>query len=202
MTLERKPRVPRVRTSQAWIELKADDPEAASALWVARHRLAAGREVTGLRRFRLIELTGTLPTRPRVEKLLHESTQFYNPHKERCHLRSNPRDPVPIKAEEDLVLVTERGGERRTAAERWWQHQTGRAVEVREGIVWVLSLASPSNAQRRSQVAELAVVRDREHGLFCNPLCQDARTEHGKPPLPWIGDAAAPEAKDDGKEER
>ena len=41
-------RTPRMRTTQAWIELMADDPEAASALWVARHRLAAGREVSGL----------------------------------------------------------------------------------------------------------------------------------------------------------
>jgi hypothetical protein len=186
MSVEQKvAKEPRVKTAQAWIELRADDPEAASALWVARNRLAVGREMTGLRRFRLIELTGPLPTRPRVEKLLHESTQFYNPHKERCHVRSAPRDAVPVSAEEQLVLVTERGGERRGAAERWWQHETGRSVEVREGIVWALSFAAGPEAKVRA--ADLVRVRDREHGLFCNPWCQDARTEGGKPPLPWIG---------------
>jgi len=183
MTTTRNPA--RHRASQAWIELKADDPEAFSALWVVRHRLAAGGEVTGLRRFRLIELSGPLPTRPRVERLLHESTQFYNPHKERCHVRSTSRDPVPTSPGEHLVLVTERDGERMRSAERWWLHQTGREVEVREGIVWALSFGSP-RAAARAQVADLAVVRDREHGLLANPHCQEARSETGKPPLPWI----------------
>ena len=128
-----------------------------------------------------------------VEKILHESTQFYNPHKERCHLRSAARDPVPVSADEQLVLVTERGGERRGAAERWWQHETGRTVEVREGIVWALTFATAREAKARA--AELVRVRSREHGLFCNPWCQDARTEDGKPPLPWIGAVSAPTYK-------
>ena len=41
---------------------------------------------------------------------------------------------MPIEPREIVVLVTERDGERRPAAERWWRHETGKDIEVREGV--------------------------------------------------------------------
>lgn len=189
------PRARADKTAQAWIELATEDPEAVSALLAARGRLAAGREVKGLRRLRLIELRGALPTRPRIEKLLHESIQFYNPHKERCVVRTKPRDPLPVGAGERVVLVTERGGERRLAAERWWRHETGKDVEVREGTAWIVDVGADAGAADAT-LADLASLRDRRHGLLCNPKCQDVRIAGAKVPLAWLspepGSAAEP----------
>jgi hypothetical protein len=179
--------------AQAWIEAVADDPEATSALAVARERLAAGRSLVGLRRFRLFELTGPLPARDALEELFHRSTQFYNPHKERCAVRIG-KDAAPLgRADERLILVVDRDGARRAAAERWWRHETGREVEVREAVVWALEFASGAPADALAD--ELAILRDRRHGLFCNPHAQRARTSGPQAPLPWIvvgprGDAA------------
>ena len=47
--------------AQAWIELAGSDPEAWSALSVARARLPAARGLESLRRWRLVELGGSLP---------------------------------------------------------------------------------------------------------------------------------------------
>src|SRR5207247_3209876 len=69
---------------QAWIELRSDDPEAVSALAVARARVGGGQALLGLRRLRLFELSGTLPATRAVEAPLHRSTWSVNPHKERC----------------------------------------------------------------------------------------------------------------------
>jgi hypothetical protein len=184
-TVVKAPRARPDKTAQAWIELATEDPEAVSALLAARARLAAGREVKGLRRLRLIELRGPLPTRPRLENLLHESIQFYNPHKERCVVRLKPRDPLPLGGGERVVLVTERGGERRLAAERWWRHETGKDVEVREGTAWVVDLGADPVAADET-LADLASVRDRRHGLLCNPKCQDVRIAGAQVPLGWL----------------
>jgi hypothetical protein len=178
---------------QAWVLLKADDPAAVSALTVARRALAAGRGLTSLRRFRLFELSGRLPPRPEVEELLHRSIQFYNPHKEACIVRAGQEDPAPAEPGEQLVLVFDRGGERRVAAERWWSHVTGEAVEVREGVVWALRFAPGVEAP--AAAAELAVLRDQARGLLCNPHAQEHRLAEAGPPLPWLGPVRAPRAR-------
>ncbi len=172
--------------AQAWIELSTHDAEAMSALAVARARLGEGRGLASLRRLRLFELRGPLPARADIEGLLHRSTWFYNPHKERCTLRTAAREPVPAVAGEQAVLVVERGGERCTAAERWWLHETGQAVEVRAGLAWLLRFEPGEDAPARA--AELAVVSGRSRGLLCNPNAQDhALAPAARVPLPWIG---------------
>ncbi len=171
--------------AQAWVELVAEDPEAVSALAVARARLAAGHALVTLRRARVFELSGVLPAREEIADLLHRSTQFYNPHKERCTLRLEASEPAPLGADERAVLVTERGGERRPAAERWWRHQTGSRIPVKEGVAWVLGFAAGEETDARA--AELGAARDRAHGLLFNPHAQDGRVAGPAVPLPWIG---------------
>ena len=173
--------------AQAWIEPLADDPEAVSALEVARARLAAGRRLNALRRMRVFEISGALPGRAELEGLLHRSIQFYNPAKERCTLRVESREAPPLAASEVGVLVLERGSERRAAAERWWRHETGTPAEIREGVAWALEFAPGTKAGESA--ADLAILRDRHHGLLCNPHWQDARVATGEIPLPWLADA-------------
>ncbi|MBI1798393.1 MAG: hypothetical protein HYR73_01765 [Candidatus Eisenbacteria bacterium] len=175
----------RSAVAQAWVERMAGDPEAVSALGVARAHLAAGRNLTGLRRLRVFELWGGLAERGRLEDLLHRSTQFYNPYKERCTVRLSFGDPAPVASADAIALVVERGGERRSAAERWWLHETGEKIEVREGVAWVMSFAVGESAAERAR--ELTVLEDRRHGLFCNPHSQDHRVSGAAVPLPWIG---------------
>jgi len=175
---------PATRVAQAWIELLADDPEAVSALSVARTRLAVGGELTGLKRLRIMELQGQLPSRPRLERLLHRSTQFYNPHKERCQVRTTARDKAPVPAGRVLLIVSEKDGERRPAAERWWRHETDRGIEVREGVAWVVELRQGADPGLARALLE---VRDRRHGLLCNPHSQRARIVAGKVPLSCLG---------------
>jgi hypothetical protein len=167
--------------AQAWIELRSDDPSAVSALSVARARLPAGRNLSGLRRLRLVELRGPLPAKQELEELLHRSTQFYNPHKESCVVRVARDDAPPLHAGERAVLVFDRDGDRRSAAERWWLRETGERVEVREGIAWVLAFAG-----RAADVEDLALVRGRRHGLLCNPHSQECRVAGAVVPLPWL----------------
>jgi len=156
-----------------------------SALAIARDRLAAGRQLRTLRRVRVFELAGALPGRAQTEELLHRSTRFYNPAKERCTVRAAEREPAPFRPGEALLLVLDRGLERRVAGERWWKHETGEKVEVREGTVWVLGFEPGEDAAARA--AELAEVRDRRHGLFANPHFQDWRPGEGAhPPWPWL----------------
>ena len=178
---------PAARVAQAWVELNTADPEAVSALRVARANLVAGRRLSSLRRMRLIELSGRLPERAALEELLHRSTQFYNPHKERCTVRLAASDPTLVMAGAAVVLVCERGSERRPAAERWWQHETGEALEVREGTAWVLSFEPGAAALELA--AELTTLRDRRHGLLANPHSQDSSISGDAAPLPWIRDA-------------
>ncbi|HEY3215859.1 MAG TPA: hypothetical protein VGK93_05155 [Candidatus Eisenbacteria bacterium] len=182
------PRKRAAQSAQAWVELRSDDPEAVSALAVAQAHLPAGRALHGLRRIRLLELLGPLPPRADLEGLLHRSTQFYNPHKERCTVRVTSSDPAPVRAGERLVLVFERGGERRAAAERWWLHETGVPVEVREGVVWAASLPETEGV-----LEDLALVQGRRHGLLCNPHSQECRFAGGEIPLAWMTTSAAPE---------
>ena len=177
---------------QAWVELRAYDPEAQSALAVATANLAAGRTLVGLRRLRLFELSGKLPARGEVEGLLHRSIQFYNPHKERCTVRAAEDEPAPIGRDECLVVVYDRGAERRAAAERWWQHETRKKIEVREGVAWVLRFASEPKPLERA--TELAEVRDRRHGLLCNPHSQEFLAAAGTAPWPvWSGERTVPQ---------
>jgi hypothetical protein len=185
----------KIRVSQAWIEILADDPEALSAAGVARDRLEAARPLTGVRRLRVFELCGDLPGPEEIEGLLHRSIQFYNPHKERCTMRAVADDPAPLADGERVVLVTERGGERRVAAERWWFHVTGKTIEVWEGIAWALSFTSEGEADRR--IEDLARLRERRHGLLCNPHAQESRiAPKGAIPLPWIKRPARPRRKE------
>lgn len=170
------------QVAQAWIELNAEDPEAVSALAVARTHLPLGERLRRLRRMRLVEITGALPGRERIESLLHHSTQFYNPHKERCLVRISAADAPPLEAPERAVLVVDRDGARREAAERWWRHETGEAVEVREGTAWAVSL----EGAREGDLEDLALVRGRRHGLLCNPHSQDCRLATGSVPVPWL----------------
>jgi hypothetical protein len=170
-------------TAQAWVTLLADDPEAVSALAVARAHLPAARALQGLARHRLIELRGRLPAREALAALLHGSIQFYNPHKERCVVRRAASDATPIAPGTPCVLVFERDGARRGAAERWWRHETGVEVEVVEGVVWALAFANGGGAEAARDLAEL---RDRRHGLFANPHAQEWRIASDAVPLPWI----------------
>ena len=170
---------------QAYVELLAEDPEATSAHGVAQARLAAGRRLRSVRRVRVFELAGVLPARAEMEALLHRSTRFYNPAKERCTVRAAEAEPAPFTAIEALVLVLDRGLERRPAGERWWKHETGEKVEVREGTVWALAFEPGEDAAARA--GELAEVRDRRHGLFANPHFQDWHPGTGaSPPWPWL----------------
>lgn len=180
------------RVAQAWVALKSDDPEAVSAVGVARRALEAGRGLLSLRRFRLFELRGELPERAQVEDLLHRSTQFYNPHKEHAVVRMEAGSAAPVEPDEQVVLVFERDGERKPAAERWWLHVTGLALEVREGVAWVLRFEAGVDAARAA--ADLAVLRGPAHGLLCNPHAQEHRLSGSAVPLPWMAPARRPGA--------
>ncbi|HEV2106445.1 MAG TPA: hypothetical protein VGU27_12030 [Candidatus Eisenbacteria bacterium] len=178
--------------AQAFVETRSADPAAVSALGVARAHLGAGRALAGVRRLRLFELAGALPEADALAALLHRSIQFYNPAKERCTVRTAAAAPAPFEPEERLLLVFERGGERRPAAERWWRHETGARAEVREGVVWALRFAAGADADAAAR--ELAVTTARRHGLFCNPHFEEWRTAPpGAPPLRWM--AAPPRAR-------
>jgi hypothetical protein len=170
--------------AQAWVWLRADDPEAVSARTVARRALAAGRALASVRRFRLYEVCGALPARTAVEEMLHRSIQFYNPHKEHCAVRMEAGEAAPVLPGEQVVLVFDRGDERRAAAERWWSHVTNEAVEVREGVVWVLGFEPGVDAA--AAAADLAVLRGQDHGLLCNPHAQESRLSGAEVPLPWF----------------
>ncbi len=170
---------------QAFVELRAEDVEATSAHEVAHARLAAGARLQALRRVRVFELTGTLPDAQAAKALLHRSTRFYNPAKERCTVRMSASEAAPFDRDESLVLVLDRGLERRPAAERWWRHETGHKVEVREGLAWALRFEPGVDAARESE--SLAAVEDRATGLLCNPHFQDWRPgSGGSPPWPWL----------------
>jgi hypothetical protein len=174
------------RVVQAWVALRAEDPEASSAQGVAREHLAAARTLVRLRRFRVFELRGPLPGDEALADLLHRSTQFYNPSKERCTVRHADGGAVPVEPGEAVALVVERGGDRRAAAERWWKHETGAKVEVREGTAWVMAFEPGSDAA--ALAGELAVARDRSTGIFCNPHAQDVDVAAGLPELDrWPG---------------
>jgi len=177
------PRATTPRVAQAWIELRSDDPEAVSALEIARRRVTGGRRLRSLRRIRLFELTGPLPTYAKLADLLHRSTQFYNPHKEVCTVRMRGGALPATDDSTWVALVTDRDGGRREAAERWWLHETGEVVEVREGIAWVLSFDQPVD---EADAEELTVLRDRRHGLLCNPHAQQWALSGADVPLPWI----------------
>ncbi|OGF15288.1 MAG: hypothetical protein A2W00_06805 [Candidatus Eisenbacteria bacterium RBG_16_71_46] len=181
------------KLAQAWIELRTDDPAAVSALAVARAHLASGRGLEGLRRLRLVEVRGSLPGREVIAELLHRSTQFYNPHKERCWVRLKATDPVPAEPGDQVVLVVERGAVARPAAERWWAHETGKTVEVSEGVAWVMRFAAGEAAAARA--LELADLRDRRNGLLCNPNSQSYRLAEATVPLPWIEREPAPRTR-------
>lgn len=175
--------------AQAWVELKTEDPEAFSALAVARARLAAASGLESVRRFRVFEIEGGLPDPGALEDLLHRSTWFYNPHKERCTVRRAAGEDAPCGRGEIAVLVVESGGDRRPAAERWWRHETGGAVEVREGVVWALRFARGEDATARA--SDLAEVRDPAHGLLCNSNFQSCSVMADAPPIDWIRRTAA-----------
>ncbi len=170
--------------AQAFIALRAHDPEAVSAIHAAQRHLPEGAGLTRLRRWRLVELRGALPERAEVEDLLHRSTQFYNPSKEKCTVRRHEEDAVPVVPDEQVLLVTERGGERRPSAERWWRHETGERVEVREGLVWGLTFADGTDAARAAE--SLALATSRDCGLFANPHAQSCKLTEGAPPLGWL----------------
>ena len=171
--------------AQAWVELVTADPEAVSALAVARAHLPTGRGLASLRRVRLFELCGPLPGREAIKELVHRSIQFYNPHKEHCTVRLSADELAPLAPDERAVLVFERGEERRAGAERWWRHETGKAIEVREGVTWVLGF-EPSVRDAAAAVEKLTVLRDRRHGLLCNPHAQEYRLAAAEIPLPWM----------------
>ena len=161
------------QVAQAFIELRAEDPEATSALRVACARLPAADGLAKLRRLRVFELSGALPPGASLTELLHRSTQFYNPANERCAVRAVESDPTGLNPDEHAIVVYERGGARRTAAERWWRHETGVRIEVREGTAWALTFAPDVDATERTRL--LVLTEDRQHGLLCNPHFQEWR---------------------------
>ena len=172
------------------VELRANDPEATSALQVARARLAAGDRLASLRRFRLFELKGELPAPDEIESRMHRSTQFWNPSKERGSLLGAGA-PGPFAAREVLLLVPERGGERRPAAESWWRHDGGARIEVREGVLWAMRWEDGAADEGRAEA--LAVTTSSETGLLCNPHAQDWRllAAGGELPADWISRRSA-----------
>lgn len=172
------------RVVQVWIEPRAEDAESVSALHVARRHLEAARDLRSLRRLRMLELRGSELDEATLAERLHESTQFYNPAKERCRVRGSIAAPTPAAAGDQVLLVSERGGVRRPGAERWWLHATGERIEVAEAIAWILGFEDGVDAPPRAR--DLAAVRDRRHGLFCNPHFQDWALAAGSVPLPWI----------------
>jgi len=174
----------RTRIVQAWIAPLGDDPEAVSALAVMRERLPEARGLAELRRRRVVELRGALPASGEVGRLLAESTQFYNPHKERCTVRGAARTRAPLGDAQAAVLVWERGGERRPTAERWWRHATGRSIEVVEGVAWLLTFDGDEDA--RAHAESIARLRGRRHGLLCNPHAQAMAVAGRSIPLPWL----------------
>jgi hypothetical protein len=175
---------------QAYVELRSEDAEANSVLAVARDRLEAGRALEGLSRYRLIEIVGSKLEPREVGERLHGSTQFYNPVKERCTVRVDAKMPAPVAPGDVLVLVYERGGERRESAERWWRREAGQRIEVKEGTVWALRFAP--GADGASAARELSVTKDRAHGLFANAHFQECRVRaDGAPPLDWMTPKAA-----------
>jgi hypothetical protein len=178
-----------VARAQVWIELRSADPAAVSAFDVAHTRLAAGRRLQSLRRLRLIELAGDLPDPGALEALLHRSSRFYNPHKEHAAVRTRESDPAPRATDAVALLVVERGEDRSAASERWWRHETGAMVEVREAVVWMLSFEPGEDAAARSR--ELAALEDRGRGLFANPASQDWTLTAEVPPLAWIESTVA-----------
>ncbi len=169
-----------------FVELRATDPEATSALQVARAHLDGGAALLSLRRWRLFELRGEIPAAAELESRLHHSTQFYNPAKERGTVLGEGHGVSPAAPDEALVLVFDRGGERRPAAERWWKHDGGSKVEVREGTVWALRFEGGAPAEE--QVEAIAVTTSRASGLLCNPHSQEWRWAAAgtQPPLDWI----------------
>ncbi len=172
---------------QAWVELRAVDPAAQTAFQAMRAHLKPGHGLRGVRRARMLELCGKLPPRSRLEELLHRSIQFYNPHKETCVVRRALRDRLPVEPEDTTVVVWDREGSRSGAAERWLLHETGRAVEVWETTVWVLAWEPSILARDRlAGTKELAVLRDRRHGLLANPHAEEARIFAGPPVLPAL----------------
>lgn len=169
-----------------FVELRASDPEAVSALQVAREHLEGGARLEGLRRWRVFELHGELPDRPELAARLDRSTQFLNPAKERCVIVAGPDDRAPFAPNEASVLVFDRGGERRAAAERWWRHDGGGRIEVREGVAWALAFAG--GAPNAEDVEAVAVTTSRSRGLLCNPHSQEWRWMPAgmAPPPDWI----------------
>jgi hypothetical protein len=160
-----------------------------SAFAVARAGLTSGRDLVELRRARLVEIAGSGRPREQVEALLHGSTQFYNPHKERCVIRMAPADPLPCAPDARVLVVWEHGGVRRPAAERWWRHETGEAVEVREATVWMLRFEPGADAE--AALRDLGSLRDARHGLLCNPWSQGMSAGAVNAALPWIPAAEA-----------
>ncbi len=104
-------------------------------------------------------------------------------------LRLVETDPPPLSPGESAVLVVERAGDRRAAAERWWRHESDLGVEVREALVWALRFGAGELAQE--QAAALAELRGPGQGLLCNPNSQAWAQVSGPPPLDWIRRTAA-----------
>ncbi|MEO5617541.1 MAG: hypothetical protein ABIS67_07195 [Candidatus Eisenbacteria bacterium] len=175
--------------AQAWIETISEYPEAVSAFGVARRALGT-TGLQSLRRARLIELEGALPPAAEVAERLHGSTRFYNPNKERCHLRMTDADPAPLEPGERAVLVFDRGGERREAAERWWKRATGTPVRVREGTAWIVAATAPGEGD--AMIEGLIELKDARHGLLCNPHAQEYRRAGDPVPLAWFASGAKP----------
>ena len=170
--------------AQVWIESIAEDPEAISALGVARRTLAMGGALKSLRRVRLIELEGALPEAAALAARLHDSTWFYNPYKERCRVRLFREDAPPLEPAERAALVFDREGERRPASERWWKRVTGDAIRVREGTAWIA--AGPTAAESDALLNELLPGEGPRRGLLCNPHAQEFRRAEAVVPLPWF----------------
>jgi len=185
------PATPKRPVIQAFVELRAEDPEATSAFTVARERLAAGLALQGLRRMRLFEIAGSDLPASAVAERMHASSQFYNPVKERCVVRASASEAVPARDDEALVLVFERGGERRPGAERWWRHVGDEKVEVREGVVWALAFTPGADA--RALAEALAASGPGATGLLANVHVEEHRIcAADRPPLDWITRGRAP----------
>ncbi|NOT34045.1 MAG: hypothetical protein HOP12_07735 [Candidatus Eisenbacteria bacterium] len=178
--------------AQAWIESRSADPAAVSALAIARSRLADGVALRSLRRMRVIELRGSQRPPALIAERLHESSQFYNPFKESCTLRSASTDAVPLNGEEVVLLVTERGAARRAGAERWWAQREHEAIEVREAVAWILAFDAEVGEAAETLANRLADLRGRGSGLLCNPHSQELRSATRRPPVPWIDGTPAP----------
>ena len=162
---------PRSASGAGLVELRAEDPEASSALVVARERLDGGARAAraaALPRVRAARRAAGDATSSRSGCTARRSSTI--PAKERCVVRAGGRrSPSPVAGRaRRSCWSSSAAASAGAAAERWWRHETGARVEVREGVVVGAAVRAGRGRARRSARSWRWRATAR-HGLFCNP---------------------------------